>query len=712
VLSPTDRFHLLGSQRVAQVSFSQLLHNCQIPGQARSSNSAAMDARATRTLLQFQPLSSGAVDAEFWHTLHRQKLQVQQLSEEAIQLVASIQPTVRNALPATLHVEAASLMGACDMEEGRMKVPGLLVNFNTASKFASKAAREEAFRNVVDLIWEDVQSGAAIRDPSKLSRFLLVTFADLKSFQFHYWFAFPALKPPENFMATKPIPFQQLHSINPKLIDSCRKHTSEMAWALHISEESEVIDGTLSDFSSLQEKFGQVYVAFADPSLDENAAGWTLRNLLILLQRWWVQRRVKLISVRYCHGRPDLNSSLVLEVDLPDFPSTFYAEQAPRAVGWEKNRAGKLLPRRVDLSSSMDPAKLASAAVDLNLQLMKWRAAPGLDIERVAGLNCLILGAGTLGCTVARGLVAWGVRNVTFVDSGRVSYSNPARQSLYTFQDCLEGGRPKAESAAAHLKEVFPGVLAMGIEMTIPMPGHLIIEEELGATVDSINRLDKLVEASDVVFLLTDTRESRWLPTLLATAHNKITLNSALGFDSFLVMRHGQKPSHTSKERLGCYFCNDVIAPVNSTVDRTLDQQCTVTRPGLASVAGALAVELMVSIVSHPEGIGAPAHTSSGGTMSVMSRTDSPSPLGVVPHSIRGSFHNYVQQSLTGFAFPSCTACSSTVVEEYESFGVEFVMTALQNPASLEELTGLAKVHAMAEAASVEWDVDTSDPDE
>lgn len=121
---------------------------------------------------------------------------------------------------------------------------------------------------------------------------------------------------------------------------------------------------------------------------------------------------------------------------------------------------------------------------------------------------------------------------------------------------------------------------------------------------DNLDKVEKLVEEHDVLFLLTDTRESRWLPTVLANKYNKICISVALGFESYVVIRHGLSPKHHDQsflfinffllenfilnkkcldkngDRLACYFCNDILTPNNSLIDRTLDQQCTVTRPG------------------------------------------------------------------------------------------------------------------------------------
>ena len=103
---------------------------------------------------------------------------------------------------------------------------------------------------------------------------------------------------------------------------------------------------------------------------------------------------------------------------------------------------------------------------------MKWRALPQLDLELFKSTKVLLLGAGTLGCYVARCLIGWGISDITLVDNGRVSYSNPVRQPLFENSDCENGGKFKATAAAEALQRIVPGVRSRGVVMSIPMPGH------------------------------------------------------------------------------------------------------------------------------------------------------------------------------------------------------------------------------------------------
>lgn len=131
--------------------------------------------------------------------------------------------------------------------------------------------------------------------------------------------------------------------------------------------------------------------------------------------------------------------------------------------------------------------------------------------------------------------------------------SNPLRQSLYTLDDCLNGGEYKATAAVKSLTRIYPAVVsgiyifyyahdidaftsflliysllcyisqeAQSIVMAIPMPGHPVTSQEENSVLEDCKNLHNLIDSHDAVFLLTDTRESRWLPTLLCANTNKV----------------------------------------------------------------------------------------------------------------------------------------------------------------------------------------------
>jgi ubiquitin-like modifier-activating enzyme ATG7 len=735
--------------------------------------------------LQYMRWSS-SVEVPFWQALADQKLESMKLSEEPVPLGVTYEPAraVDNSATASMRfVVAPSALGAVVAQGpagSAVAAPGQLFVFNRVETF-KELNKSQLLAETAQGVWDDILSGAAAADPSLLNRFALITFADLKTWTFYYWFCFPGLSLPSadgaqptllepgksasEALGDAPVALMQAAiaayradaSAQSVFVVTLPGAPSPAAAPTDADSESCAVCSLASwQPAALVEAMagGQTYVCVVDPCPLQDSPGWVLRNVLCMLAASFQLPTARVLCFKQDPRTGSIGHSLVLHVALPAVAVAAEGEVAPacpKAVGWEMDDKGKPRPRKVDMGPVMDPRRMAESAVDLNLKLMRWRLMPALQVERVAQTKCLLLGAGTLGCQVARSLLGWGVRNISLVDSGRVSFSNPVRQSLFDFEDCTKGGKPKAAAAATHLEAIFPGVTATGYDLSIPMPGHPMpasAQEQIAA---DVKKLEGLVLSHDVIFLLTDTRESRWLPSLLAAEHGKLALTVALGFDSFLVMRHGVSParydagpwapdaptaaapatqpaaeagagagaeaepeveaeaSSDDTVHLGCYFCNDVVAPTNSMSNRTLDQQCTVTRPGLAPMSGAMAVEMLVNLAHHPAmGLATPSTGDDDADAAASAAGPAAgagvSPLGSVPHQVRGFLSNWSNMLLSAQPFNACTACSDVVRKEYRERGVEFVKEALQQPEYLEELTGLAQLKRDANDADMDMD--------
>jgi hypothetical protein len=65
-------------------------------------------------------------------------------------------------------------------------------------------------------VWQDIQSGVALSDPTLLNKVLLLTHADLKAYKFYYWFAFPALPFTSPVQLLKSVALQEEDSFKDK----------------------------------------------------------------------------------------------------------------------------------------------------------------------------------------------------------------------------------------------------------------------------------------------------------------------------------------------------------------------------------------------------------------------------------------------------------------------------------------------------------------
>lgn len=232
-----------------------------------------------------------------------------------------------------------------------------------------------------------------------LNRFVLLAYLDLKKFVFYYWFAFPALSYPKARLNTHPPCYLK------DILDERQRRSLEEAYFslsaerksfffIHLASEGEITIRPLSDYLKLKEaaassssvKSGErLLLGFADPSTQGDHPGWPLRNLLAFVaKRFHEIANWTVVCLRLRARSSDFSLCLDIAIE----PSSCGAEKeqesgdppeeerVPKCVGWEKNDKQKLLPRCVDMSSILDPSRLAQNAVNLNLKLMRWRLVP------------------------------------------------------------------------------------------------------------------------------------------------------------------------------------------------------------------------------------------------------------------------------------------------------------------------------------------------
>jgi len=604
------------------------------------------------------------VEPLFWQELARRKLDIWKLDE-------SLQPIVANFLPSRADVPPKCVIDGTSFEDqvSQRSFRGYLKNVNTREEFQSF---DRSDTSPLLQSFKSEMLAAFQKDPfrSGLHSFLVLSFADLKTFLFHYQVCMPTINCAK--------PFTQVEA--PVSISTAFEKSE-------VESIAEIIRTLDSPFFSIAENTKKTkpieewkdgdYIGFLDSSQIPQAPGFLLRHLLaaFCMKNNVDGKRLKIIGFRDEHRAEELRST-IFTVEVPESAQDMLNNEPLFQVAWQQN-ADKGSVHRADLKSVLDPSKIAADAVALNVKLMKWRIMPNLEPEKIWGLKFLLLGAGTLGCNVARCLVGWGISHITFVDGGKVSYSNPARQTLFTHKDAA-AGRMKSQAAFERLQDVITNLTGSGEVLEIPMPGHSTGIPKLE---ENMNRLKELIDTHDVVCMLTDSRESRYLPSLIVGAMQKekenppLGLTVALGYDSFVVMTQSYK-----NERSACYFCNDVTAPQDSLSDRSVDQQCTVTRPGLSGMAASIAVELIASLTQHPDGFAAKRNKSEE------------SLLGRVPNQLRGYMSQFEVLCIESEAFKNCVCCSPNIVSTFREDPLTFARRVLESEDFLPGISGLQEM--------------------
>lgn len=441
--------------------------------------------------------------------------------------------------------------------------------------------------------------------------------------------------------STLPLPKE---STLPQYIKNYHIHNTAI---IYLWDSKKLVPLTPDNFQELVTN-SEIQIVFQDISYHKTGPVSFLANILYVIANYLKKPITRNIICFRSDFKSSNEDSLILNLTLsPTSTVKHYG-------GYNAHVAGKF--NKFDVSSHItNPEQDAKDNLMYNPKLIKWRQDPTINLDKITKTKCLIIGAGTLGSHVALNLLGWGITNMTFVDNGEVSKTNPTRQPLYTLADV---SKPKCDVIVQKLKEKYHYINAKGVNLTIPTPGKPLMSHEPPLK-DKVQQLCDLINEHDAIFLLTDSRESRWLPAVLIhdfvqRGHNKLTFTCGIGYDTYTIVRH----CHEGEPDLSCYFCNDTLTPHDTQINASMDMMCTVSRSGLAPMASAIVSEMLISTLSEES---------------------------TLPGQIRGSL--YESNQITNVKSDVCICCGPNIMSAMiEPDTDDFIKDVIENPTILYEV--------------------------
>lgn len=291
--------------------------------------------------LQFEPWPVCTISTLFWKTLASKKLNEFRKGRVDLTIKAFYSPNPHKTSQLFFSTESFEAQVTCVAELGSnfQILDGKLILCDTIEEFKLLDRPAEALKIA--------EYNSKCHDLSKISNFVIFSFADVKKFKFYHQITYPV----QIFME------------------------EQITWSELDKKEN---DGHC--------------VTFIDNSVIKSVPGWPLRSILVNLS----QKHPGKVFKVFCRRSQD---DFAFKVKLPD------RNKLSGLTGWERSSSdpSKIAPVRVtDISSLIDPIQLAKQAGELNLKLMKWRLVPDLDLDIISKTSCLLVGSGTLGCNILR----------------------------------------------------------------------------------------------------------------------------------------------------------------------------------------------------------------------------------------------------------------------------------------------------------------------